>query len=196
MDSLSHTWQKVLAERAASATLPSPSPSPTIDAPPAYTEKADDSTAFSWTTDDDDEDPEATTLTLNAGTTITGHDNIISTLSSPLADATRFSALLLAAVQKLNAKAEEEAAMSSAGRPRPSIKLNLIINAGLVVHGDRNVVGNVPVRRIATDGGKEGRRSGSIDTRESSPRKRKLEGSGDDDTDESKRSESKRAREA
>ena len=86
--------------------------------------------------------------------------------------------------------------MSSVGRVRPSIKLNLVINAGLAVHGDRNVVGNVPVRRIASDGEREGRRSGSIDTEEASPRKRKLEESNDDDTDESKRWESKKAREA
>ncbi|GAB7339032.1 hypothetical protein MBLNU457_5695t1 [Dothideomycetes sp. NU457] len=148
MDSLPHALQKILIERATSNTLPTPTQTPTTDAPPAYSAHPDDC-------DDETEDPDPVSLVLNAATTVRGSDNIVSLLSSPLADATRFSALLLAAVQRLNAVAEE---VSIEGKCRPILRVNLTINAGLHVLGNRNVVGNAPVKRsvpLQMSGGNE-----------------------------------------
>ncbi|KAK5006020.1 hypothetical protein LTR28_006992, partial [Elasticomyces elasticus] len=61
--------------------------------------------------------------------------------TSSLADATRFSALLLNAVQQLNAKAE-----ASGGRRR-RLNVNLTINCGLTVVGDRNYAGSGAAQR-------------------------------------------------
>jgi len=138
MDSLPYALQKIMIERANSGNLPTPTPSPTADAPPAYTAHAD-----TFPDEDETEDPDPVSLVLNAATTVRGSDNIVSLLSSPLADATRFSALLLAAVQKLNAAAEQA---TVEGKERPVLRVDLTINAGLNVLGNRNVVGNAPVK--------------------------------------------------
>ena len=175
MDSIPHALHKILIERAASAALPTPNQSTDSTPPPPYSATAQSHPNLSDpydfydsnvedSEDSEDSDPSPVTLTLNTGPTITGSNNIISTLSSPLADATRFSALLLAAVQSLNAKAEEAAAVSvtsaaaasatEEGSAHPSrkralrpLQVNLIINAGITVNGDRNVVGNAGIRR-------------------------------------------------
>jgi len=149
MNSLPHALQKILIERAISSPLPTPTQSPTTDAPPAYTARPD-TNPNEEEDEDETEDPDPVSLVLNAATTVRGSDNIVSLLSTPLADATRFSTLLLAAVQRLNAAAEEEA--SIAGKCRPILKVNLTINAGLNVLGNRNVVGNAPVKRPVPQG--------------------------------------------
>ena len=88
---------------------------------------------------DDDEDPSPVTITLHANTNVQGTGNLIA--SPALADATRFSALLLAAVQSLNAKAEA-AALANGGGPRPILNVQIVLDCGITIHGDGNVVGH------------------------------------------------------
>lgn len=130
----------------------------------------DPTTSPEPTPNNDDEayepDPSPVTLTLNANTTICGTNNIVPQTSSPLADATRFSALLLHAINKLNAAATEVSgtASNSSGvssgvagvsggddtTRRPAVlHVNLTINAGLTVLGHGNVVGNLDSKRAA-----------------------------------------------
>ncbi|KAH0300848.1 hypothetical protein KCU71_g11760, partial [Aureobasidium melanogenum] len=56
----------------------------------------------------------------------------------PLADATRLSTLLLAAVQSLNAA---KTSASESGSRTPVLQVSLTINCGITVIGDKNVIG-------------------------------------------------------
>ncbi|KAI6790405.1 hypothetical protein KC361_g7947 [Hortaea werneckii] len=91
-------------------------------------------------------------FTLNAAHNIQGSNNLVPTSPSPLAYATRFSTLLLAAVKQLNSAAAASeplaSASSSSRRLRASkrgapLTVDLTINCGITIVGDRNVVGNV-----------------------------------------------------
>lgn len=84
----------------------------------------------------DSEDPAPITLSLNADTQVHGAGNMIAT--PPLADATRLSTLLLTAVQSLNAAETDATDFTSR---TPVLHVNLTINCGITVHGDRNVIG-------------------------------------------------------
>lgn len=163
MDGLLHATRKIMIERANNPTqttdapdVPPPAYTPTCccqtpscaSACPSCTEVATNEDAE--TSDDDEDgienDPSPVTVTLNAATSIRGMGNLIATPA--LSDATRFSALLLAAVQNLNAKAEAEANLNVAslttgdtGKVRPLLKVRLVLNCGIVVNGDRNVIG-------------------------------------------------------
>ncbi|KAI5205343.1 hypothetical protein E4T39_03015 [Aureobasidium subglaciale] len=133
MDSLMHSCHKIMLERA-SAGDGEHHPQQIFDhPPPSYS--AEDNLSDSEG-EDDDEDPSPITLVLNTDTKVQGAGNMIA--SPPLADATRLSALLLAAVQSLNA-AKPSAAQS--GSPTPTLQVNLTINCGITVIGDRNVIG-------------------------------------------------------
>lgn len=174
--------RKLILERAAAAQTSS------HDAPPPYTPTAIGGNysrptqplyhGLGQDSDDDDEeeddeDPSPITLTLNAGTFIKGNNNVVSASNLVLADATRFSALLSAAVQQLSTKIEEEAVLFGEGR-RSGISVNLVINAGVTIMGDGNVIG------VATE-----RAAGS--TAGGNARKRtRTEDGDDDDVDESR----------
>ncbi|KAI7496116.1 hypothetical protein KC367_g6899 [Hortaea werneckii] len=130
---------------------PTPDSAPPPYMPSEHDDYEDDS--------DDDEDndhhpaPSPLKLTLNAAHNIQGSNNLVPTSPSPLADATRFSTLLLAAVKQLNsaaaAAASEPLPSSSSSRRLPASKrgapltVDLTINCGVTIVGDRNVVGNV-----------------------------------------------------
>lgn len=101
--------------------------------PPAYT--AEDNLIDSED-DYEDEDPSPINLILNADTKVHGTGNMIAT--SPLSDATRLSALLLAAVQSLNAS---KTSTTESGSSTPMLQVNLTINCGITVIGDKNVIG-------------------------------------------------------
>ncbi|THX09176.1 hypothetical protein D6D13_06301 [Aureobasidium pullulans] len=133
MDSFMHSCQKILLERAAAASGQQ-HPQDITDLPPAYT--AQDTLSDSEDEDDDDEDPSPITLVLNTDTQVQGIGNMIAT--PPLADATRLSALLLAAVQSLNAA---KTAATKPGSQTPVLQVNLTINCGITVTGNNNVVG-------------------------------------------------------
>lgn len=163
MDGFLHATRKIMIERANKPTQTTDAPDVP---PPAYTPTCccqtpscasacpsctDVATGEDVETSDDDEDgieddPSPVSVTLNAATSIRGMGNLIATPA--LNDATRFSALLLAAVQSLNAKAEAEANPNAAvlttgdpGKVRPLLKVKLVLNCGIVVNGDRNVIG-------------------------------------------------------
>lgn len=140
MDSITRLSQKILAERARNGTQQQPTPS---TAPPPYSESDMDS-------DDEDSDDESSPVKLivNAAHSIQGSNNLVPTSPTPLADATKFSTLLLHAVNQINAANSAANANSTGGAPtfRRPLKVDLTINCGITVIGDRNVIGNVGLR--------------------------------------------------
>ncbi|KAK0365601.1 hypothetical protein LTR02_006365 [Friedmanniomyces endolithicus] len=118
MDSIQHICNKLTAERAhhrqtlSTASLPPPyTPSDTIDAgndsdSDNSDDEADDTPAPNKPTTMSSSPPPLT-LTINAAHHIQGSNNLVPTSPSILADARNFGALLLAAVQQLNASAAE-----------------------------------------------------------------------------------------
>lgn len=171
MDGLLHATRKILIERARATTQQDPDSIPDT-APPAYSAIAPSThpvAADPYDSEDDDdddedddstEDPSPVTVTLDATTSVQGQNNLVAT-GAALADATRFSALLLAAVQSLNARAEEEARLAALAPPassaagagatpraiRPILRVNLVLNCGINVVGDKNVVGYRPAAK-------------------------------------------------
>ncbi|RMY66614.1 hypothetical protein D0863_08320 [Hortaea werneckii] len=167
MDSLAQLSQKVNTEQTTQSLYqqlhqqqqPTPDSAPPPYMPSEHDDFEDDSDEDS---DEDNEPihhhptpPSPLKLTLNAAHNIQGCNNLVPTSPSPLADATRFSTLLLAAVQQLNAAAAAAAASEPPSHPFPSssrrspaskrapLSVDLTINCGVTIVGDRNVVGNV-----------------------------------------------------
>ncbi len=137
MDPIKHLSQKLQAERARMA--PQQRPTPPDTAPPPYkpSDSGDDS-------DDDNSDNDTPSsqplkLTINAAHSIQGSNNLVPTSPTPIADATKFSTLLLHAVHQIN----RATAGSTTKRP---INIDLTINCGITVIGDRNVVGHVGLK--------------------------------------------------
>jgi hypothetical protein len=90
-------------------------------------------------------------LTINAATSIQGTNNLVPTSPAPLADASRFSTLLFHAIAQINAATDQSPQTGDPQRPphgrhRRAIKVDLTINCGVTVIGDRNVVGNVGLK--------------------------------------------------
>lgn len=141
MDSITHLSQKILAERAHNASQRQHQPPPST-APPPYSESDSDSDDF----DSDDESSPPVKLTLNAAHSIQGSGNLVPTSATPLADATKFSTLLLHAVNQINAANNRATASSRTPTCRRPLRVDLTINCGITVVGDRNVVGNVGVK--------------------------------------------------
>ncbi|KAI4842023.1 hypothetical protein E4T44_07557 [Aureobasidium sp. EXF-8845] len=131
MDSLMHSCHKIMLQRASTEEGEHHPQELSDIPPPAYT--AEDNLSDS---EDEDEDPSPVTLVLNADTKVHGTGNMIAT--PPLADATRLSALLLAAVQSLNAA---NTSATASGSSTPVLQVNLTINCGITVIGDKNVIG-------------------------------------------------------
>ena len=132
MDTITHLTNKLMAERARQQTEQPLHALP----PPPYTAPADDDAD----SDDDEDTDESLRLTINAQHHIQGSHNLVPTSPTPLADATKFSTLLINTLNQLNANA-------TAGQPaRRKLKLDLTINCGVTVIGDRNVIGNVGVK--------------------------------------------------
>ena len=136
MDPIAHLTQKLLSERARQTTQPQAQAHQDLAPPPPYEEE--DSTHDSDDEDEDDEPP--LKLTLNAAHSIHGSNNLVPTSPTALSDATHFSTLLLHAVQKLN-----EAADASPTSKR-RLNVELTINCGVTIVGNRNVVGNVSLK--------------------------------------------------
>lgn len=114
--------------------------------PPPYTpseSEAEDDEESDADSECDEPSPSPLRLTINAATSVQGCNNLIP-LSSPsaLADSARFSALLLAAVNQIN----NAAAAAQPQQRRRGLKVDLTINCGTTVIGDRNVVGSVGLR--------------------------------------------------
>lgn len=110
-------------------------------APPPYSPSETDGASDD---DDDEEDGPSSSplkLTINAAHSIQGSNNLVPTSPTPLADATKFSTILLTAIKQLNTVHE-----LAEGYSRRALKVDLAINCGITVIGDRNVVGNVGLK--------------------------------------------------
>ncbi|KAK4636078.1 hypothetical protein CLAFUW4_01939 [Fulvia fulva] len=140
MDSIAHLTQKLLRERARNNQLPETAPPPYSESDMEDSDDDDD--------DQDEEEAEPVKLTINSAHRIHGSNNLVPTSSTPLADATKFSTLLLHAINQINAAN----ANARDSRRRP-LKVNLTINCGLEIVGDRNVVGAVGVKPKVNVGG-------------------------------------------
>ncbi|KAM3418736.1 hypothetical protein BST61_g4710 [Cercospora zeina] len=135
MDSITHLTHKLLAERARQQQ----EQKPTEAAPPPYSATDDDSDDEA----DEDEQSLPMKLTINAAHNIQGCNNLVPTSVSPLADATKFSTILLQAISQINGA---QGATNLASKPRRALKVDLTINCGITIVGDRNVIGNVGLR--------------------------------------------------
>ncbi|KEQ58521.1 uncharacterized protein M437DRAFT_59126 [Aureobasidium melanogenum CBS 110374] len=134
MDSFVHSCHKIMLERASAEEDSERHPQELSDIPPpAY---CAEESLTDLEDEEEDEDPSPVTLILNADTKVQGTGNMIAT--PPLADAARLSTLLLAAVQSLNAA---KTSASESGSPTPVLQVNLTINCGITVVGDKNVIG-------------------------------------------------------
>ena len=111
--------------------------------PPPYTDADSD---IEDLLDHQEEQPQHK-LTINAEHKITGQGNLVSLNPSVLADATKFSAILLNAISQLNSAAVANA--DGEGQTRRPLCVDLTINCGVHVVGSRNVVGNVGLKRKA-----------------------------------------------
>ena len=107
--------------------------------PPPYTD--DDSDISSY----ESEEPQK--LVINAEHRIVGTGNLVSINPSTLADASKFSAILLNAIAQLNAAANSDAGNSDSQARR--LCVDLTINCGVSISGSRNVVGNIGLKRKA-----------------------------------------------
>jgi hypothetical protein len=134
MDSLLHSCHKIMLEQQSSGNNEHPQHSPDAAAPPAYTQKDDMAELEDIGDECQDEDPSPVTLTINAGSHINGSGNMIA--APPLADSTRLSTLLLAAIQSLN-----HARSSDTSQSFSILHVDLTINCGITVNGDGNVIG-------------------------------------------------------
>ena len=104
--------------------------------PPPYTDTDSDAGDY-------DQQPHHK-LTINAEHKITGQGNLVPLNPSVLADATKFSAILLKVIAQLNAAANAD----GDDQTRP-LCVDLTINCGVTVMGSRNVVGNFGLKRKA-----------------------------------------------
>lgn len=133
MDTLTQLNNKIMAER----TRQPPTVHEPIDTapPPPYT-NADDSDSDS----DSSEDEEPMKLIINANNSVHGSNNLVPTSQSTLADATKFSAILLNTIAQLNNAANDQTSLSR------RLHVDLTINCGITVVGNRNVVGNIGLK--------------------------------------------------
>ncbi|KAK6443457.1 hypothetical protein LTR95_000284 [Oleoguttula sp. CCFEE 5521] len=110
-----------------------PSPTDTLPPPPPYA--ASEASASDDEAGDSDDDEQPLRLTINAQQAVHGNNNLVPISPSPLADATRLSAMLVTALRQVN---------ESSGKRR--VRVDLTINCGITVVGDRNVVGGVGLK--------------------------------------------------
>ncbi|OQN98836.1 hypothetical protein B0A48_15182 [Cryoendolithus antarcticus] len=110
-----------------------PSPTDTLPPPPPYA--ASGASASDDEADDSDDDEQPLRLTINAQQAVHGNNNLVPTSPSPLADATRLSAMLVTALKQVNESSDKR-----------RVRVDLTINCGITVVGDRNVVGGVGLK--------------------------------------------------
>ncbi|EME49107.1 hypothetical protein DOTSEDRAFT_104995, partial [Dothistroma septosporum NZE10] len=171
MDSIAHLAHKLLQDRARDSpqqqTLPE-------TAPPPYSESDMDSADDEDEEDDDESDDMPVKLTINAAHRIQGSNNLVPTSSTSLTDTTKFTASLLHTVNQINAANSRSAGGSARALRRP-LKIDLAINCGLEIIGDRNVVGAVGVKPRATVGGIIAHTTSAADSAAVAGAKRKAE---------------------
>jgi hypothetical protein len=134
MDAVTQIAQKMAAERARNVTPVQPPPETD---PPPYSLSEDDDDDSDSDNEEDSPPVQPLKLTINAAHSIRGTNNLVPTSPSPLSDATKFSTLLLHSINQINN------AQNSSRRP---LRVDLTINCGITVIGDRNVIGAVGLR--------------------------------------------------
>lgn len=140
MATITQLANKIMAERARQQLQQDAVHQPIHTAPPPpYTESESDSDSDSDEGDNKDEEPMK--LVINANHSIHGSNNLVPTSPSALADSTKFSTILLNAITQLNS-----AANAQLGQTRRPLRVDLTINCGIAVVGNRNVIGNVGLR--------------------------------------------------
>ena len=146
MDQVIQIANRMIAERTRNIThVQAP---PEVEPPPYAASDAEDSD------DEDDEDQDGRShslkLIINAAHSIRGNGNLVPTSPAPLADPTKFSTVLLHALNQIN-----NVATASPSKP---LRVELTINCGNTIIGHHNVVGAVGMRpkggpESPTDGG-------------------------------------------
>ena len=135
MDPITQITQKILAERARQPLQVQPPPEAD---PPPYSQSADDDEDVDSDSDSEADGPSCPLkLTINAAHSIRGSNNLVPTSPAPPADATKFSTLLLHSINQIN-----NAQVTS----RRALRVDLTINCGITVIGDRNVIGAVGLK--------------------------------------------------
>ena len=136
MDPFTRTNPKMLAERVRRHTSPPETAPPPPYSPPESDESDEDSD------DDPYEEPSSLPLklTIDASNSVQGSNNLVPTSPTQLPDAAKISSLLLHAVNQINQSGHE----TSGGRS--PLRVDLTINCGNTIVGDRNVIGNVGLR--------------------------------------------------
>ncbi|CZT22865.1 uncharacterized protein RCC_08571 [Ramularia collo-cygni] len=123
--------------------------------PPPYEETLD-----SDNDSDDEEDVEPgnerlanqpLTLTINTASSIHGCNNLVQTPPPPFAEITKLSTSLLQVIHHItapdiSASATTTSTTQAVKRPR-ALKVDLTINCGITVIGDRNVIGGIGLRQ-------------------------------------------------
>lgn len=139
MDPFDRTPHKALTERPRRHTSP-PETAPPPPYSPPYTDEEMDSDQES----DDGPYEEPSTLplklTIDASNSVQGSNNLVPTSPTQLPDAAKISSLLLHAVNQIN----QSGHATSGGRS--PLQVDLTINCGNTIVGDRNVIGNVGLR--------------------------------------------------
>lgn len=118
-------------------------PTPQTDPPPYQ-----DSLNSDFDLDDasDGEDThQPLTLTINAASSIHGSNNLVQTPPPPFAEISSLSASLLQTMNQIDITNNFSAAMTP-GKPQRVLKVDLTINCGITLIGDRNVVGGIGLR--------------------------------------------------
>lgn len=111
--------------------------------PPPYTDADSDTEDY----EPQQQQQQQHKLTINADHKITGQGNLVSVNPSILADATKFSAILLKTIAVLNTAATAD--NGGDGQTRRPLCVDLTINCGVHVIGSRNIVGNIGLKRKA-----------------------------------------------
>lgn len=134
MDPITQIAQKMIAERARNTAQIHPPPEAD---PPPYSPSDDGDENGSDSEDDEEAPPCPLKLTINAAHSIRGTNNLVPTSPAPLADATKFSTLLLHSINQIN---------NAHATSKRALRVDLTINCGITVIGDRNVIGAVGLR--------------------------------------------------
>jgi hypothetical protein len=137
MDPLQHLCAKINAENSFESLRGQQQNTPA--APPPYSPADSDLNDSDDESDDERSVSSPVKLTINAANSIHGSNNLVPTSPSPLLDAARLDAVLLAAVRCING-------VAGATNVKRSVKVDLTINCGTTVVGDRNVIGSVGLK--------------------------------------------------
>lgn len=94
-------------------------------------------------------DSKPLSLTINSASSVHGSNNVLQTPPPPYSEITALSTAILGALSQLNNAAESSATTTTSTSQHKrlrSLKIDLTINCGITVIGDRNVAGGIGLR--------------------------------------------------